>query len=268
MLVSAAICPHPPVLIPSIGMGEISKIKKTILAMNDLAKEFTASKPEAIVIISPHGPLEWSKMTINISPDLRGDFLNFGDATAMAFENDLDIAENIAKHASERKIPVEKTMGAPLDHGTMVPLYFLAKDLPKVKIIPIGYSFLDQRTHYEFGKAIHDAVASSSRRIAIVASGDLSHRLTVDAPAGYSLRGKEFDEKLIALLDEKGDEKIITLDADLIEEAGECGLKSIIILLGALSFTKHRFEKISYEGPFGVGYLVGKYSINVSNTAK
>ena len=47
------------------------------------------------------------------------------------------------------------------------------------------------------------------------------------------------------------------MNPDLIREAGECGYLSIIILLGLLSEIKgSKFKSLSYEGPFGVGYLV------------
>jgi MEMO1 family protein len=102
---------------------------------------------------------------------------------------------------------------------------------------------------------------NTEENIVLVASGDLSHRLTAEAPSGYSPKGKEFDKFLINHLENNEVGEIINLDSSLVEEAGECGLRSIIILLGALSFSKYKFEKLSYEGPFGVGYLVGRFRV-------
>lgn len=95
------------------------------------------------------------------------------------------------------------------------------------------------------------------KNIAVVASGDMSHRLIQGAPAGYSPKGKEFDEKLIRLLEEKDIEGILNLDEEFFEEAGECGLRSFVILLGILD-GHFKFEKLNYEGPFGVGCLTAK----------
>ncbi len=262
MLKFASICPHPPLLIPSIGQDSLSEINSTVEAMNQLGDEIENSEIDTIVIISPHGPVQMGCMSIVESDYLEGSFLQFGDNTLMKFESDIDLGLDIKKIADIKKIPVEiVNSGIPLDHGAMVPLYFLTKHNPKIKIVPIAFSYLDYQKHFEFGEAIYEAIESENKNIALVASGDLSHRLTYNAPAGYSPRGKEFDELLIRLLEENKAGEIFNLDSNLIEEAGECGLRSIITLLGALSLLEYKFEKLSYEGPFGVGYLVGRFKI-------
>jgi len=260
MLKSAYICPHPPLLIPSIGQNNLSKINSTVEAMSKLGNEIKKSEIETIVIISPHGPMQMGFMSVLGAKHLEGDFLQFGDNTSMSFENNLDLGLNIKKIADTRNIPVEIiNSGTALDHGAMVPLYFLTKHNPNIKIVLITFSYLDYEKHFKFGEVIYEVIESIDEKIALVASGDLSHRLIPDAPAGYSLRGKEFDELLIKLLENNNTREILNLDSNLTEEAGECGLRSIIISLGALSNLEYKFEKLSYEGPFGVGYLVGKF---------
>ena len=261
MLNFAAICPHPPIIIPTIGGEEIKKVQKTINTMEKLADDFAAAKPETTIIISPHGPAQASKMTITGSPKMVGELSNFGDYQKFRFENDLETIKQIKKASDENNLRVE-TIDCPiLDHGTLVPLWFLTKNYRNTKLIPMAFSFLDYRDHFNFGKTIGKLLMINNTHYAIVASGDLSHRLTKDAPAGYSLRGKEFDEKLVGLLEKNEIEAILNLDEDLIDEAGECGLRSIIILLGILSNFKHKTKILSYEGPFGVGYLVANFEI-------
>ena len=261
MLKAAYICPHPPLLIPSIGQSNLSKISSTVEAMNKLGNEIKEKEIETIVIISPHGPIQMGCMSIIGTEYLRGDFLQFGDDISMSFENDIDLGLNIKKIADTRNIPVEIINDdTGLDHGAMVPLYFLAKHSPNIKIVLVAFSYLDYQKHFEFGEIIYEAIESMDKKIALVASGDLSHRLTPNAPAGYSPRGKEFDELLIKLLNDNNVAEILNLDSSLVEDAGECGLRSFIILLGALEVLEnYQFRKLSYEGPFGVGYLVGKF---------
>lgn len=264
MLKFAAICPHPPIIIPSIGRENLSAVSSTTQAMRTLAKEIRELGLETIVIISPHGPYQADFMSIAGQERLQGDFLDFGaDDVSMSFMNDVDLALSIKNISDSKKIPVE-ILGRDiiLDHGSMVPLYFLAKHLPDIRIVLISFSDLDYGKHFEFGKAIHEAIANANRNIGLVASGDLSHRLTPDAPAGYSPSGKKFDDLIIGLLETGNADEILRIDSNLIEAAGECGLRSIIIVLGALSATEYKFEKLSYEGPFGVGYLVGKFLIS------
>ena len=261
MLKSAYICPHPPLLIPSIGQNNLSEINSTVEVMNNLSDEIKEKEIETIVIISPHSPMQMGFMSVVGTEHLEGDFLQFGYDISMSFENDIDLGLNIKKIADTRNIPVKIiNSGTALDHGAMVPLYFLTKHNPNIKIVLIAFSYLDYQKHFKFGEIIYEAIESMDKKIALVASGDLSHRLIPDAPADYSPRGKEFDELLIKLLENNNVGEILNLDSDLIEEAGECGLRSIIILLGALSILEnYEFKKLSYEGPFGVGYLVGKF---------
>ncbi len=269
----ASICPHPPIIIPTIGSpSDLKKVSKTIRAMEKLAKIFAKAKPETVIIISPHGPVNYYKMTITMSPTLFGNFQSFGDyQTELNFENDLEIVNILQEKCKEQKIPVRITDAPQLDHGCLVPLYYLTKNyiLPRkktLKIVPIAYSYLDPKTHFEFGKKISHVCNTANRiknkRIAIVASGDLSHRLSFGAPAGFSMRGEEFDEKFIKLLRKNDTERILNMDPDLIKDAGECGYLSTATLLGALSETRRsKFKALSYQGPFGVGYLVGYFSI-------
>jgi len=125
----------------------------------------------------------------------------------------------------------------------------------------MSYSLLDFKTHYVFGQKLKEIIFSSNKKIALIASGDLSHRLTFDAPAGYSPQGRIFDEQLIKFLRKKAFKKIVNFDSSLVEEAGECGLRSILILLGVLDQVNYKPEILSYEGPFGVGYLVANFKL-------
>ena len=260
MLKSTYICPHPPLLIPSIGKNYFAQIKSTVHAMNELGNQIKRRDINTIIIISPHGPVQMDAMSINSAEYLQGNFSQFDDDTSMKIENDIDLATNIKIIADSKNIPTELISNdTPLDHGAMVPLFFLKKHTPKVKIVSITFSYLDYKNHFEFGEIIYEATESTKEKIALVASGDLSHRLTPDAPIKYSPEGKKFDELLINLLENDKVNDILSLDSDFVEEAGECGLRSIIILLGALSNLEYKFENLSYEGPFGVGYLVGKF---------
>ncbi|MBU4205089.1 AmmeMemoRadiSam system protein B [Patescibacteria group bacterium] len=172
-----------------------------------------------------------------------------------------------------KSIPTKLTEKLNLDHGSLVPLYYLIKNYtPKngkrLKVVPIGYSYYDPRINFDFGKIIFDVCGSQEKNIAVVSSGDLSHRLTFDAPASYSPEGAEFDKQLIQSLEDNNIESVLKIDADLIKEAGECGYLSIVMLLGVINtynetkiLKKAKFKALSYEGPFGVGYLVGYFKI-------
>ncbi len=259
-LVFASIVPHPPLLIPNIGKDEIKKIKKTEQALKKLEEDLYIAKPEVIFIISPHGSLFADAFSINADTDFSSDFEQFGDfTTKMQWTGAGEVAAHISRLAKDAHLPVQLVSGKKLDHGSAVPLYYLTQHIFSAKIVPIGYSALDVKAHLNFGELLKEVIMQSDKRIAVVASGDLSHGLTTDAPAGYSKVGAEFDAKLIKLLETRNTVGITNMDAKFVEEAAECGYRSILILLGILKNMDYTFKNFSYEGPFGVGYLVGNF---------
>ncbi len=265
MINFAAICPHPAVIISEIGSRDQKLLKKTAAAMDNLAASLAKTLPDVLVVISPHGFSRYDKFTINLEEKLKGDFNDFEEnELEFHFENDIEIMKKIMTEARNNKIPLEMIRETEIDYGTLVPLYFLIKKLKKATtVVPIGPTFLDLDAHFSFGKAIGKALEYEDKNVAIIASADLSHRLTDDAPAGFSIYGKKFDQTLIELLEKNELEKIVNLHPDFCQEAQECGLRSIVTTLGAISASgrKLNFKKFSYEGPLGVGHLVGKWQI-------
>ena len=158
-----------------------------------------------------------------------------------------------------------------LDHGTMVPMYFINKYYTDYKLVHITYSILNDIELYKFGMAIQKTAKNLNKNTVIIASGDLSHRLTEEGPYEYSPQGAKFDKELIKNLENGNVVNIFNMDKCMIEEAGECGLRSLYILLGAMEGNSIQGELLSYEGPFGVGYGVMKFkqeSENISNLDK
>jgi MEMO1 family protein len=260
-LVFSAITPHPPILIPTIGKKNISQLKATAESYLELERDLYASQAETIIIISPHGHLMEQAFTINLNPEFTGNFEEFGDLTTnFSLNGDVSLAHKI-KERLETVASLQLISDPKLDHGAAIPLYFLTKHLPKIKIIPLYYSGLDLAAHYAFGQMLKNKLLDSSTRIAVVASGDLSHRLNKNAPAGYNPKGKKFDKKLIDNLIKKQTEEILNFPPALIDAAGECALKSIVILLGILEGMRYEPKLLSYEAPFGVGYLTMNFKL-------
>ncbi|OGF25896.1 AmmeMemoRadiSam system protein B [Candidatus Falkowbacteria bacterium RIFOXYB2_FULL_34_18] len=261
MIIASSIVPHPPILIPQIGKENLSQLKTTVNAYQKLAQELEKEDIETIFIISPHGHLLENSFSINLSPKFSCNFEDFGDfSTKKEWDGNIKLTYRI-KENLETKAALQLMSNENLDHGTSVPLYLLTENLPKVKIIPMYYSYLSHEDHFNFGKLLKRELLISKERVAVIASGDLSHRLTKNAPAGYSAKGKKFDNRLIDYLKNKETQKILDMDRQLIEEVGECGLRSILILLGIMFDTTYKPELFSYEAPFGVGYLVMNFKM-------
>lgn len=259
-LVFSAITPHPPIIIPEIGKNELKRVQKTCAALELLNTKIVQAQPDTIILISPHAPMFPDFFAVSSTNIFSGDFQQFGDLkNYFEFKGNQKIIDSISQEMSAASLPCQLISNTNLDHGALVPLYYLAKNLKNIKIVLLSFSMLSLKTHYKFGQILKKVINQSSEKIVVIASGDLSHRLTQDAPAGFHPDGKKFDEKLIKLLREKNNKEILNLDPQFIENAGECGLRSIVILLGTLNKLNYQPEILSYEGPFGVGYLAANF---------
>ncbi|MFA7533255.1 MAG: AmmeMemoRadiSam system protein B, partial [Tissierellaceae bacterium] len=262
-ILGAAIYPHPPIIMEEIGRGEEKKAAKTVDGAKALSRYIKEKSPTTIVVVTPHGPMFSDAMAISVEEELFGDFSAFGHGEiSYNFNNNIPLVKKVINNAMEEDImvaAVDETMAERynidrnLDHGTLVPLYFVDKEYKNFKLIHITYGALSPRDLYRFGRAVKRAVLESEDSIILLASGDLSHRLAEDGPYTYSPSGKVFDEKIISLIEDGNLEEILEFDLDLAEEAGECGLRSFMIMAGTIDGYRLRPEILSYEGPFGVG---------------
>lgn len=264
MIRYAAITPHPAIIVPTIGRSNLNLCRKTVNAMKSVGEKFRAVKAETVVLISPHGPVQYDKFIINYSPTLRGALSQFGDERRFVFENDREMADEIMTSLKKKNIPAGLARELELDHGALVPLHYLINEKDagyNPKLIHMSFSMLPLDFHYRFGETMGAVLQASPKIISLIASSNLSHRVTPDAPAGYSPQGRLFDRQLQELIQRKNIKGILSLDPHLIEEAGECGLRSIVMMLGAIANLRWDVKSLSYEAPLGVGYLVA--SINI-----
>ncbi len=262
----AGLVPHPPIIVPEVGGVEVAAAGKTVEALERLGRRVKEFNPDALVMITPHGMVFENVVAIYREKVLAGNLGPFGAAeVAMRWHNHPALADAVAEEA--RRLGVEvarpdretaRSYAFPpgLDHGLLVPLYYLKKAGVDCPLVPVAMAFLPFPRLYAFGLAVHRAAEALGKRVALLASGDLSHRLRRGAPAGYDPRGKVFDRQLVEALG-KGDVRaIMGLDPELTERAGECGLRPLIMMLGSLEGRRVQAEVLSYEGPFGVGYAV------------
>lgn len=260
-LVFSAIVPHSPLFIPAIGKDNLSRLQSSIKALKTLEEDLYASQPDTILIISPHGIIHSNSFSMNLSPSYNCNFEEFGDfTTKMQFAGDVGLAYKIRERL-ETRAPLQLISEPNLDHGCSVPLFMLASHMPNVKVIPIYYSGLDLEAHFKLGELIRRELLVNKTRVAVIASGELAHSLTKEAPAGYSPKAKKFDKKLIDNLLEARVKDILDTDKHLLMEVSECGLKSIVTMLGILNGTKCHPEVMSYEYPFGVGCLTMNFNL-------
>ncbi|MDO8583607.1 MAG: AmmeMemoRadiSam system protein B [bacterium] len=256
MITFAAVVPHSPLLISSIGKEHREKLHDTLAAYATLEQALYISKPDTIVMLSPHAPMYPDAFSGNMSDKFVGQLKEFGDhGTTLQAQADYLLMDHIHRLARQENVPFTLTSQEELDYGYTVPLLLLTSHLKSWKLLPLAPSLLDAHAHFEFGRQIKRVIHAEARRVALIASVDLSHHANAQAPNGATPEGQQFDtlirEKLKAL-DAPG---MLSLDQDMIEKAGSCAYPSLLVLLGALDNLNVKATELCYEAPFGVGCL-------------
>jgi MEMO1 family protein len=262
MIVFAAIVPHSPLLAPSIGKEKRDALKDTLRAFGDIEQALYLAKMETLVIISPHATSYPDAFSANMAPKYVGTLKAFGDhQTTVEAKGDFLLLDRLQRGMREHGIPFTLTSSEELDYGYTIPLLLLTPHLKDWHLIPLAPSLLGGQAHVDFGKHLNAALHSESTRVAVIASADLSHKLTAQSPGGVSVEGPAFDATLRSKLKTMDTQGLLALDAQAVEAAGQCGYRPIMMLLGTLDGLNVKPTEISYEAPFGVGYLTMRFDL-------
>jgi AmmeMemoRadiSam system protein B len=271
-LIGCFATPHPPIIIPEVGGAELRNVEATVQSMQALRAKTAALKPDTIVLLSPHAAMTTRKMGVSLASAYEGNLARF-NAPGVVVKVDADetLARGLLERAIEAEVPVTVTTPSggtvDLDHGSMVPLVYLLGDLgPACRLVLLSFSQLDMQEHARFGAVVGEALIEADQRVLYVASSDLSHRLLPGAPAGYDPLAAEFDRQIAASFAAGDWRAMLNIDQELAEAAGECGYRSLAVLSGMIAAAQAagahtQNHLLSYEGPFGVGYLVGEVEI-------
>ncbi len=289
-ILGAFMVPHPPIILPEVGHGEEEKISATSAAYEQVAEEIAALKPETIIISSPHSVMYADYFHISPGETAYGDMSRFqaGEVSfdaeydselvdaicdiAKAGGPDADNANTSLKGADPalHEFPAG-TLGERdpnLDHGTVIPLYFICKKYTDFKLVRIGLSGLPLALQYQMGQIIQQAVNKTGRKVVYVASGDLSHKMKEDGPYGYVSEGPEYDDRIMDVMGSGDFKKLFEFDDSFCEKAAECGHRSFVMMAGALDGLSVKAEKLSHEATFGVGYGICRFEVGCPDESR
>ncbi len=257
-VLAGIIAPHAPVLIPEIGGPRVSDATSTVEALKRASTIIDGLAPETLIFISPHSQIVDGGFAIQIQSQIQGSFSQFGAGDIrFSIDNDLEAVEKISQACRRLGVPlcpIDDPGVDGLDWGVLLPYWFMGQGRP---IVSLSISVLPNKDHYLLGRGIWEALSEPEKNYVFVASGDLSHRLSDDSPYGYSPQGIVFDERVKKIVKGGRLDEFLKIDKNEAISAGECGLRSFITLAGVLSELVIDAQVLSYEGPFGIGYLVG-----------
>lgn len=262
MIVFAAIVPHSPLLLPTIGKEHQTKLAQTLTTYQEVEQALYLVKAETLCIIAPHGPRYPDSFSANMAGTYKGTLKSFGDfSTTVSAKSDYMLIDRVHRKMREEGLPFTLTSSEELDYGYSIPIIMLTSHLQNWKLFPVSPSMMDGKAHYEFGRQLKRVLHAETRRVAVIASADLSHKLSADSPGSPSSEGPKFDEAVKQAVQTKDSNHLLSLPLEVIENSGQCGYRPITTLLGTLENMNYEPKILSYEAPFGVGYLVAKYDI-------
>lgn len=263
MIGFSAFTPHSPLMLAPIGKDAQARMHATLAAMERLKGELSAARAETIVVISAHAIRHEEAFSVNLHDEYLVDLRDFGDlTTSREFLPNLSLVDAIQRAVRRAGIPFTLDSEARLDYGSAVPLAVLTSSRSPVRIVPVSYSGLGPKEHYAFGRALKDVLSARRERIAVIASGDLAHCLTSDAPAGFRPEGAVFDLAAQGAVESGSASSLLSLDPKMVDRASECAYRPLLVLFGIMDHVRTRPEVLSYEAPFGVGYLVAQFHLS------
>ena len=256
-ILAAFMVPHPPMIVPQVGRGSEKQVERTTKAYQQVADEIAALRPETIVITSPHTILYSDWFHISPGSGASGSFRNFAAPQVRFTEKyDTELVKELCRITKDAGFPAG-TMGErekELDHGTMVPLFFIRQKYTEFQLVRIGLSGLPLADHYRLGMMLREAAERTGRRVVLVASGDLSHKLQEYGPYGFAPEGPQYDARIMDVCSRAAFGELFDFEETFCDKAAECGHRSFVIMAGALDGKSVKAEQLSHEDVTGVGY--------------
>ncbi len=257
MITNTYMVPHPPLAVHEVGRGEEENISASIRSYEKIAEEIAEIRPDTIIIASPHATMYRDWFIVSAGEKGYGDFSRFR-AKKVAFEKEYDteLTAALSSYLEQSGFPggCEHEGDPELDHGTMVPLYFIDQKYKDYKLVRIGLSGLSLPMHYMLGMAVQKVVNDLNRKAVFIASGDLAHCQKEDGPYGYKPEGPQYDERIMKTMGSAAFRELFDYDPAFLNACMECGHRSFVIMAGALDRRSVKTKVLSHEATFGVGY--------------
>ncbi|MCR4690556.1 MAG: AmmeMemoRadiSam system protein A [Lachnospiraceae bacterium] len=263
-VVAAFAVPHPPMIVPQVGRGSEKSIAETISAYKKVAEMISRIAPDTIVLSSPHSVMYADYFHISPGESGLGDFGSFGAAevkTQVTYDEEFVSALCSEAELSGLSAGTLGERDKRLDHGSMVPLYFILQKYTDFRFVRIGLSGLPMEEHYRMGMAIGQVAKTLGRKTVYIASGDLSHKLKEEGPYGFDPAGPEYDERIMDVLGRGAFDELFRFDEHFLEKAAECGHRSFVMMAGALDRKKVTCSKLSHQDVTGVGYGICSFLV-------
>lgn len=235
---------------------QLSLVRETDEAMRASAERMTALRPETVIVVAPHGVRTTEANTVSLC---HSNAVNLGvwypwRQDELRSPGDPELASAILDAAHAGSVPsVGLIYGAtsdpvyPMDWSITAPLRYLKEAGYEGNVLPITFSGLPLETEWAFGGFVAHGISTSGRRVGFIASSDLSHVHSVEGPYGVDPIAPEFDATIEAAVRANDLRSLTNLDPEWVSRAAQDGLRSILIMGGAIADLEFSSEVLAYE---------------------
>ncbi|MFJ2650760.1 class III extradiol dioxygenase subunit B-like domain-containing protein [Streptomyces sp. NPDC087420] len=254
MLVAAAVCPCPPLLVPAVAAGAGAELDGTRAACADALGVLAAARPDRLIVVGPAGEAARGPYPGGAT----GSFLGFGvDVRVRLGESVAQGGESAAPGpdgAVGPGVPPARALPASLAVAAWL-LEQARWTAAPVTGLGVGEPLATERC-IQVGKEI----AGEPGRTALLVMGDASACRTLKAPGYLDERAEAFDEGVARALGAADVAALKALDAELAYELQAAGRAPWQILAGAAEGAHLNGALLHDSAPYGVGYPVAVWS--------
>lgn len=248
-IVAALATTHAPqLLIRPKETEDAEEVARTHAAMRRLGERLDASSADAVVIFGIDHLENYldhviAPFIVYTGDEVGGDYGPYRPR----FRVDQKLAEQVLYGLLERGFDLAYSQNTTLDHSFVVPLHFIhpSKRLPLVPIIVNAYMAPQPspRRCHDLGRALREVLLASDRRVALLASGGMSH---FPGTPRYPNPDFEFDRSLLASLERGDGRRLVDMTAGQLDAAGNVELRTWTVVLGAIGADR-RATVLHYE---------------------
>jgi aromatic ring-opening dioxygenase LigB subunit len=277
-LVFAAIAPHGGLAIEEACTPQDRGLAAATRAgMEELGRLMAASRPQAVVVATPHSVHIPGSMGVLIAGRVAGRLAGAPPSVALDVPTDLTLAWLVLQsvisagvHAVGVSFGSNDPAGAvaPMDWGVLIPLWFMGgrHNPPLALVVVTPARDLPAGDHITAGAAIASAAAASGLRVAFIASADHGHAHDPKGPYGFDPAAKEYDELICDLVRTDHLDRLSHISLETVEKAKADSWWQMLMLHGA-TLKGWRGTLVSYEAPTYFGMLTAAYAPEVPTSA-
>lgn len=256
MIVFGAVTPSSPLLHEDVAKERIDIARKSVESVRTIRKHLHDASVDTVVHIGTHRTQLADVFRVHIDDPIEFDVSEFANTAIERHYADLSIITEIQR-TLRSDFDVHLSSGDALHFGVGIPLSLLSTE--SFSLVPITHSSKTIKEHHLFGKALFHILQSSTKRIAVILSTDLSHAINHRSPVAAHEHGPAFDNLMIQALSHLQESAVLNASDDLLSSAQQQADRLIALFLGIIKQANLESELLSYEAPFGVGFACFLY---------